>query len=75
MLRSSAIHCGYSLQNGSAIDFMRVLFLVVVLANLGVLALGQGFFGPAPIEQGREARHLSERNQQAVQLGEPRADY
>ncbi|AEC21793.1 hypothetical protein PT7_3253 [Pusillimonas sp. T7-7] len=54
---------------------MRVLFLVVLLANLGVLAFGQGFFGPTPIEQGREARLLSERNQQAVQLGEPRADY
>lgn len=54
---------------------MRVLFLVVVLANLGVLALGQGMFGTPPNEQGREARILSERNQQAVQLGEPRVKY
>ena len=50
---------------------MRVLFLVIVLANLGVLAFGQGFFGPAPAEQGRESRLLSERNQFSVQLGEP----
>ena len=54
---------------------MRVLFLVIVLANLGVLAFGQGFFGPAPAEEGREARHLSERNQHTIQLGQPSAKY
>ncbi|MGB6105318.1 MAG: hypothetical protein WBF88_15865 [Pusillimonas sp.] len=54
---------------------MRTLFLIVLLANLGLLAFGQGFFGPPPSEQGREPRMLSERNQQAALLGTPKADY
>lgn len=53
--------------------FMRSLFLIVLLANLALLAFGQGFFGTPPSEEGREHRMLSERNQQAVVLGEPRA--
>ena len=52
---------------------MRSLFLIVLLANIALLAFGQGFFGTPPSEEGREHRMLSERNQQAVVLGEPRA--
>lgn len=50
---------------------MRFLFFIVLVANLAVLAYGQGFFGMPPSEQGREPRQLSERNQQAVTLGAP----
>ena len=54
---------------------MRALFLLVLLANLGVLAFGHGFFGQAPVDQGREARVLNQRNQQIVQLGQPVVDH
>ncbi|TEA77855.1 hypothetical protein [Allopusillimonas ginsengisoli] len=50
---------------------MRSLFLIILLANLGILAFGQGFFGPPPSEQGREPRQLSERHQNAIALGVP----
>jgi len=49
---------------------MRFLFLLVLLANVAVLAYGQGFMGPPPSEQGRTPRLLSERNQHVVQFGE-----
>lgn len=52
---------------------MRFLFLVVFIANVAVLAYGQGFFGTPPSEQGREPRQLSQRNQLSVTLGEPLA--
>ncbi|MGB3288432.1 MAG: hypothetical protein WBA83_04070 [Burkholderiaceae bacterium] len=52
---------------------MRSLFLIVLLANVALLAFGQGFFGPPPSETGREPRLLSERNQQAVVLGAPQS--
>lgn len=52
---------------------MRFIFLLVFLANAAVLALGQGFFGVPPSEQGREPRALSERNQHAIVLGTPQA--
>ena len=51
---------------------MRFLFLVVLLANVAVLAYGQGFMGTPPSEQGRTPRLLSERNQHVVKLGEPK---
>lgn len=51
---------------------MRFLFLLVLLANVAVLAYGQGFMGPPPSESGRTPRLLSERNQHVVQFGEPR---
>lgn len=54
-----------------AFRFMRTLFLIVVLANLALLAFGQGLLGAMPSEQGREPRMLSERNQQTILLGEP----
>ncbi|TKR56500.1 hypothetical protein D7I39_03925 [Allopusillimonas ginsengisoli] len=50
---------------------MRSLFLLVVFANLAVLALGQGLFGPPPSEQGRQPRQLSERNQSSITLKTP----
>ena len=50
---------------------MRFFFLVAVLLNLGVLAYGQGVFGPVPSAQGLEQRLLSERNEQLVVVGEP----
>lgn len=50
---------------------MRFLFLLVFIANIAVLAYGQGFFGTPPSEQGREPRQLSERNQHAITLGSP----
>lgn len=52
---------------------MRTLFLILFLANLALLGFGQGLFGPPPSEQGRDARMLTERNQYAIQLGEPQA--
>lgn len=50
---------------------MRFLFFLVLLANVAVLAYGQGFMGPPPSENGRTPRLLSERNQHVVKLGEP----
>lgn len=49
---------------------MRFVFVLVVLVNLGLLGWGQGFFGVPPAEQGRELRLLSERNEQAVVIGQ-----
>ncbi|CAM5187162.1 putative protein OS=Castellaniella defragrans OX=75697 GN=HNR28_000182 PE=4 SV=1 [Castellaniella defragrans] len=50
---------------------MRFLLSLAVVANLALLAYGQGFFGPPPAEQGREPRPLSQRNQQFLTLGTP----
>lgn len=50
---------------------MRFLFLLLLLANVAVLAYGQGFMGPPPSEEGRTPRLLSERNQHVVQFGTP----
>ena len=50
---------------------MRFLLTLAVIANLALLAYGQGFFGPPPAEQGRTPRPLSQRNQQALVLGAP----
>lgn len=51
---------------------MRFLFFLVLLANVAVLAYGQGFMGVPPSEQGRTPRMLSERNQHIVEFGPPR---
>jgi hypothetical protein len=45
---------------------MRFLLTLAVVANLALLAYGQGFFGPPPAEQGRTPRPLSQRNQQTL---------
>ncbi|MFC4298736.1 MAG: hypothetical protein WBF84_15875 [Castellaniella sp.] len=50
---------------------MRFLLILAVIANLALLAYGQGFFGPPPAEQGRTPRPLSQRNQQMLTLGAP----
>ena len=50
---------------------MRFLLTLAVIANLALLAYGQGFFGPPPAEQGRTPRPLSQRNQQVLILGAP----
>ncbi|WP_180984173.1 hypothetical protein [Castellaniella caeni] len=47
---------------------MRFLLTLAVVANLALLAYGQGFFGPPPAEQGRTPRPLSQRNQQMLTL-------
>lgn len=45
---------------------MRFLLSLAIIANLALLAWGQGFFGPPPAEQGRDPRPLSQRNQHAL---------
>ena len=48
---------------------MRVLFILILLANLGVYALGQGWVGARPEDEGRDARRFSqELNPGAVTL-------
>jgi hypothetical protein len=48
---------------------MRVLFILILLANLGVYALGQGWLGARPEDEGRDARRFSqELNPGAVTL-------
>jgi hypothetical protein len=56
------------LLNSSA---MRFLFLLVLVANVALLAYGQGFFGVPPNEQGRQPRTLQENHQAAISLGTP----
>lgn len=51
---------------------MRLLFIAVLLANVALLAFGQGFMGTPPSEEGRTPRLLSERNQHVVQFGPAR---
>lgn len=50
---------------------MHLLLTLAVLANIVLFAFGQGFFGTPPVEQGRDPRPLSQRNQTAVTLGPP----
>lgn len=48
---------------------MRVLFILILLANLWVLALGQGWIGVRPEDEGRDTRKFSqELNVDAVKL-------
>ncbi|MDG9969495.1 hypothetical protein N7638_15745 [Achromobacter mucicolens] len=52
---------------------MRVLFILILLANLGVFALGQGWLGARPEDEGRDARRFSqELNPGAVTLTPPK---
>ncbi|MFJ1037764.1 hypothetical protein WLW93_00660 [Bordetella bronchiseptica] len=39
---------------------MRILFLLIVAANLWVYALGQGWLGLRPADEGRDAARLSQ---------------
>lgn len=48
---------------------MRVLFILILLANFWVLALGQGWIGARPEDEGRDTRRFSqELNVEAVKL-------
>ncbi|HUH39325.1 MAG TPA: hypothetical protein VL024_00485 [Castellaniella sp.] len=50
---------------------MHLLLTLAFLANIALFAFGQGFFGTPPVEQGREPRPLSQRNQAAIVLSPP----
>ncbi|WP_094816376.1 hypothetical protein [Bordetella genomosp. 12] len=39
---------------------MRILFLVLLLANLWAYGLGQGWLGPRPDDEGRDPRRLKQ---------------
>lgn len=54
------------------VEIMRFLFFLVLLANVAVLAFGQGFMGTPPSEEGRTPRQLSERNQHILEFGQAR---
>jgi len=48
---------------------MRVLFILILVANLGAYALGQGWLGARPEDEGRDSRRLSRQlNEAAVTL-------
>lgn len=48
---------------------MRVLFILILLANLWIAALGQGWIGIRPEDEGRDTRRFSqELNPGAVTL-------
>ncbi len=48
---------------------MRVLFILILLANLWAYALGQGMLGMRPEDAGRDARRLNqELNAAAITL-------
>lgn len=52
---------------------MRILFLVIVLANVWAYGLGQGWLGPKPEDDGRDARRLSQQlNAEKITLRAPR---
>ena len=51
---------------------MRFLFLLILIANVIVLAYGQGFFGTPPNEAGRDPHMLTlQQNPAIVTLGQP----
>lgn len=51
---------------------MRVAFLIILIANVVLLAYGQGFFRTPPSEEGRTPHMmLDQRNEHAVIPGEP----
>jgi len=47
---------------------MRLLFLFLLLVNLGFFAFGQGLFGPMPSDRGRDAVVLAQRNAHMLRL-------
>ncbi|WP_251864310.1 hypothetical protein [Achromobacter sp. Marseille-Q4962] len=48
---------------------MRLLFILLLLANLGVYALGQGLLGPRPEDEGRDTRRFGQQlNADAVRV-------
>lgn len=60
----------YTMTRASTVKIMRFLFVLVLLANVALLAFGQGFMGPPPSEEGRSPRQLSERNQHVLEFGQ-----
>jgi hypothetical protein len=52
---------------------MRLLFLLILVANVAMLAYGQGFFGPPPSERGRTPRTFQQSHQADVTVGTPKA--
>lgn len=52
---------------------MRITFLIVFIANVVLLAYGQGFFGTPPSEEGRTPfAQLGQRNEHVVIPGDAR---
>jgi len=50
---------------------MRNVFLFILLLNAVILALGQGWFGVTPADQGRDPARLQKQvNAQAVVVGQ-----
>lgn len=48
---------------------MRILFVLLVLANVALFAAGQGVFGPAPADRGRDpGRLLTERHPDTIHI-------
>ncbi len=53
---------------------MRLLFLLVLLANIGLFAFGQGYMGTPPSEMGRiKGKAPTQINAEIVVLGQPKA--
>jgi len=51
---------------------MRTLFILILLANVLVFGIGQGWFGLPPSEEGRDpARRAQELNVDKVVVGAP----
>lgn len=51
---------------------MRAIFILIMLANAAVFAIGRGWVGLPPAEAGREPARLSEQlNADAVSLPRP----
>ncbi|AHV92211.1 hypothetical protein [Bordetella holmesii] len=54
---------------------MRILFLVLLLANVWAYGLGQGWLGPRPDDEGRDPRRLTQQlNAGQVSLAPKRQD-
>ncbi len=51
---------------------MRFLFLLILIANIIILAYGQGFLGNPPSEEGRDSHMLlTQKSPESVTLGVP----
>ncbi|HLU19950.1 MAG TPA: hypothetical protein VKZ66_08325 [Pusillimonas sp.] len=50
---------------------MRFFLVLVVLANVGLFAYGQGYFGVPPSEAGRAVNQRPPINSNLITLGEP----
>ncbi len=50
---------------------MRFFIVLAIIANLAIFAVGQGYFGSKPVDDGRSNRPFSQRMQQSIELGTP----